>query len=226
MSFGGSASQSSSSGRSFVDRNQQPFLQDLREQGQALANQQAAPLAEQAFGLQGSLGAQGNQLGQSLAGQASGQNPFVGGLQQLGNAQNPFLDQQIAGLGGDLQRFLGQSLGQIGQGFASANQFGGSRQGLAEGSAITGAINEFGQQSANLRGDDLTRQAQALQAGGQLQQGAALGGLSQLQGRFNLGTSAFGAQFQPLLAQQQLVGDPTVLNRSTSSSQSASLGFT
>ncbi len=226
MSIGGSASRSSSSGRSFVDKAQSPFLLENRQAGQALVNEQAAPLRDTAFGLQGSLGQQGNQLGGALAGQASGNNPFVGGLQQLGGASNPFLDQQVAGLGGDLQRFLGQSLGQIGQGFASANQFGGSRQGLAEGAAITGAINEFGQQSANLRGDDLSRQAQALSAGGQLQQGAALGGLGQLQNRFNLGTSAFGAQFQPLLAQNQLIGAPTVLNKTSSSAQSGSFGTT
>lgn len=227
MSIGGSASRSSSSSRasSFVDQAQQPFLQDLRTQAAALQQGQQGAISQTAFGLQDRLGGQGDQLGQSLANQAAGTDPFTSGLAQLGNAQNPFLDQQIAGLGGDLQRFLGQSLGQIGQGFASANQFGGSRQGLAEGSAITGAINEFGQQSANLRGGDLTRQAQALQAGGALQQGAALGGLGQLGNRFNLGLGGFGAEFQPLQNLAGIIGAPTVLDKSRSSSSSQSASF-
>ena len=118
-------------------------------------------IQEQSLALQNQLSGQGNVLGGALQGQATGQDPFTSGLAQLGGQANPFLQAQIGGLGGDLQRFLSQSLNKIGTGFAGANQFGGGRQGLAEGQAITGAINEFGQQAANLRGQDLTRQAGA-----------------------------------------------------------------
>ena len=156
-------------------------------------------------------------LGGALQGQATGNNQFVQGLGQLGSQQNPFLDQQIQGIGGDISRFLGQNLQGIGQGFASANQFGGGRQGLAEGVAIGEAVNEFGQQAANLRGGDLTRQASALQAGGALQGQAAQAGLGALGDRFNLGLGSFGAAFQPLLNQQQLVGQGTVLQESQQS---------
>lgn len=229
MSGGKSKSSSQSfsqqSSSSFIDPAQAQFLQQLRSQGQDLASQQLPQIQEQSLALQQQLGGQGDILGGALQGQATGQNPFVGGLQQLGSQNNPFLQQQIAGVGGDISRFLQQNLQGIGQGFASANQFGGGRQGLAEGTAIGEAINEFGQQSANLRGGDLTRQAQALQAGGGLQQGAALGGLSQLGDRFNLGLGSFGAAFQPLLNQQQLVGAPTVLGQSQGTGQSSSNSF-
>ena len=220
-----SSSQSFQEGRSFVDPAQAQFLEQLRSQGQGLAQQQLPQIQEQSLALQNQLSGQGNQFGGALQQQAQGQDPFTSGLAQLGNQQNPFLQQQIAGLGGDLQRFLSTSLNKVGSGFAGANQFGSGRQGLAEGQAITGAINEFGQQSANLRGGDLQRQAQALQAGGQLQQGAAAQGIAGLQGRFNLGLGSFGAAFQPLLAQQQLVGGPTVLQESQGRSSSDSSSF-
>ena len=220
-----SQQQSTQSGRSFIDPAQAAFLQNLRSQGANLAQEQLPQIQQQAQQLQGPLSGQGDVFGGALQGQATGQNPFVGGLQQLGQSGNPFLSQQIQGIGGDISRFLGQNLQGIGQGFASANQFGGGRQGLAEGTAIGEAINEFGQQAANLRGGDLQRQAAALQAGGALQQGAAGVGQAGLGDRFNLGLGSFGAAFQPLLNQQQLVGAPTVLQESQGQSTGSSSSF-
>ena len=220
-----SSSQSQQSSSSFIDPAQAAFLQNLRSQGSDLAAQQLPQIQEQSLQLQNQLSAQGDVFGGALQGQATGQNPFVGGLQQLGSQQNPFLDQQIQGIGGDISRFLGQNLQGIGQGFASANQFGGGRQGLAEGTAIGEAVNEFGQQAANLRGGDLQRQAAALQAGGALQQGASAQGQAGLGDRFNLGLGSFGAAFQPLLMQQQLVGAPTVLGTSQGTSQADSFSM-
>ena len=229
--FGGSKSKSqqNSSSSTFVDPNQQPYLQDLYRQGAALQQAQQPLVNEISGNLQSGLSNQGNFVGGQLQQQAGGGGVYQQGLQQLGSQSNPYLNQQVQGLGGDIQRFLSQSLQGVGQGFNTAGQYGSSRQGLAEGQAITGAINEFGQQAANLRGGDLTRQAQALQAGGQLQQGASGQQLGSLQDRFDLGLSGFGAQWNPLLAQQQLVGRPNNLSEATSSgsggSASANLGF-
>lgn len=220
-----SSSESQNTSSSFIDPAQAAFLQQMRTQGQDLAAQQMPQIAEQSLALQNQLSAQGDQFAGALQGQATGQNPFINNLQQLGSQGNQFLDQQIQGIGGDISRFLGQNLQGIGQGFASANQFGGGRQGLAEGVAVGEAVNEFGQQAANLRGGDLQRQAAANQAGGALQGQAATQGMAGLGDRFNLGLGSFGASFQPLLNQQQLIGAPTVLGTSQGTSSSDSFAM-
>jgi hypothetical protein len=62
---------------------------------------------------------------------------------------------------------------------------------------------------------------------GQAQTDAALGGLGSLSGLFNLGMSPFAAQFAPLLALNEIIGRPTVLQTSqgTSSGSSESFNF-
>jgi hypothetical protein len=227
--FGGSASKGKqqSNSSTFVDPNQAPYLQDLYRQGAALAQAQQPGLNEVSGQLQQGLSQDGQNFNSQLMQAAGGQGQVQQGLQALGSSTNPYLDQQVQGLGGDISRFLQSSLGNIGQGFAGAGQYGSSRQGLAEGQAIEGAINEFGQQSANLRGGDLSRQAQALGQAGALQNQASATGLGALNDRFDLGMGAFNAQWNPLLAQSQIVGAPNNLMESSSSggTTSGSVGF-
>ena len=218
-----SKSQANSSSNTFVDPAQAGYLQNQYADAQALQRAQQPGVNQISGQLQSGLSDQGNFVGENLQQQSGGGGVYQQGLQQLGSNSNPYLQQQVDGLGGDIQRFLSQSLQNVGSGFASANQYGSSRQGLAEGQAITGAINEFGQQSANLRGGDLSRQAQALQAGGQLQGQAQQSQLGSLQDRFDLGLSGFGAQWNPLLGQQQITGGPNNLQQSQSRASSGSM---
>ena len=124
---GKSESQNQSSGGTFVDPSQSPFLEFLRSQGQGLAQSQLA--GGGGFGaLQG--GAQG--LLQSL---------FQG---QQG--PTPGLENQIQQGQSSINRNLQENLlPSIGGGAAAAGQRGSSRQGVAEGIALRGA----GEQSAN-----------------------------------------------------------------------------
>jgi hypothetical protein len=222
LNFGASASkaknQANSQSSTFVDENQQPFLQDLYRQANALNLQQQPRVTQRGAELGAELQTQGRRNSQQLQQTAAGSSANQRGLAQLGSQSNPYLQQQVNGLGGDIGRFLQTSLGNIGSGFANSGQYGSSRQGLAEGQAITGAINEFGQQAATLRGDDLTRQADALGMAGQLQNQAGATVQSGLNDRFDLGMGQFGAQWNPLLNAQEIIGDPNNLSQSTSRS--------
>lgn len=203
FSFGSSKSKSSSSSQqsSFVDPNQQKFLEQIFG-GAADTFQNVNP----------GLGQAATQLGAQLGGRSEG---FLDSLQQQASGGNPFVGQQVDALGADIGRFLQtQALPGIGQGFATANQFGGGRQGLAEGQAITGALSEFASGAADIRSRGFGQQTQA-----------ALGGLGQLQDQFNLGLSPFLAQFAGLDAFADLIGDPTVLQQGTSTSSASSSSF-
>ena len=157
MSGGKSSSRNKSGGQSgtFVDPNQQPFLDFLRSQGQSLAGQQ--------------LG--GGSDFQQFAGGA--QNALMSFLQPQ---QNPFLQGQIEQGQGLINRNLQENiLPSIGGGAASAGQRGSSRQGVAEGIAARSAIEQQSQLSQNLLGQDFQGQQQrALQA---LQFAPQIGGL-------------------------------------------------
>jgi hypothetical protein len=220
LNFGGSGSktktQANSQSSTFVDETQQPFLQDLYRQANALNLQQQTQVGQRGAELGAQLQNQGHQVSQGLQQTAAGNSANQQGLAALGSQSNPYLQQQVNGLGGDIGRFLQTSLGNIGSGFANSGQYGSSRQGLAEGQAITGAINEFGQQAANLRGGDLTRQADALGMAGQLQNQAGATVQSGLNDRFDLGMGQFNAQWNPLLNAQEIIGDPNNLSQSTS----------
>lgn len=217
MSLGksqGGSSQGSSS--TFVDPNQAPFLQDLYGNAQGAFQQLQPQLAQQAAQFGQNLNQQQSVFTNNLAQTAGGANPFLQNLQQLGSGQNPYLQQQISGFGGDIQRQLEQSLQGIGQGFISSGQFGGSRQGLAEGQAIGRSLEEFAQGAAGLRGSDLARQAQANQAGLSLQNQAAQLGQGGLQNAFNLGLAPMTSQLGFLGQLGGIFGDPTVLAQSSS----------
>ena len=271
---------SGSRSRSFVDPNQVPFLDDIRSQGQALANSQSQVIGDVASQLTGALGGVGGGLLGGLEQQsqsfAPGAGSSIANLLQTGAGQDPLSGGivntagQLAGIGGDattqallgpgaqlggqlsaldqaIQRNLASTLGTIGGQATLAGGTGGDRQaffsseagGEAQRSFAAGAADLFGQDLAARRGvagqvlgvqagavqgaggllsQLLGQQTGASQAAGQLglqQQGqnigAAQAGLGSLEGLFNLGLAPFQAQFQPLLNQAQIVGDPTVL---------------
>ena len=179
---------------------QKDFLTDIMGQGQTLQQ-----------GMQGQAQQFGQQAGQQLYGQGQ---QFLGGMgQNAGQQLNPFisgssLQPQLQGLAEVGQQFLGRGLGQIGGGALQSGGFGGTRQGVAEGQAIGDATGQFMGAAGSLIGQDMFRRQSAAgqQAGLQAQSG--LGALSQLNPMMNLGMSQFTSQFQPLMAQSQLVGNP------------------
>ena len=277
-SLSSSKSRSQSTQESFVDPAQGPFLQQLRGSAQQLAGQQQGQIGD-LFGLSQNLlgqgtgllgGLQGTQqgLGQfgqagfgqgqagidALTGIAQGTNPAAQALQRQATGQNPFLQQQIEQLGGDITRQFERGIQATNVEAVGAGQLGGGRQGVAQGLLGESATRQFAQGTTALRNQDIQRQfdasSQLLQqqgfAGAQLgglggQQGLqnqasqlqgllgqgqlGLGGLGALQGQFNLGFSPFQAEFSPLQSLAGIIGGPTVLSTGQSTGQASSFGL-
>ena len=225
--------QSQQTGSTFVDPNQQAFLQFLRTQGQGIAQGQLGAGGVGDFAQQ-----QANQLGgigqgflQNLQGIAGGGGAGQQFLEQRLSQQNPFLNEQISQLGTDISDQFNQSiLPGIRRNATAVGGLGGAREGVATGLAAQGAQDAFAQQAASLRFQDIGMRQQAagqLQQGQNLQAQAALGGLGSLGGLANLGLSPFAAQFSPLAQFGNLLGGPTVLSQSqgTSSGSGSSSAF-
>jgi len=230
--MGGSLStsrqQSTSSQQSFIDPSQAPFLNQLRQQATGVQQNQQGQIGQQLGALGQNLSAQGQgllgglqqtqgALGQfggagfgqgqagidALTGIAQGTNPAARALQQQASGQNPFLQQQITGLGEDINQQLQRQLGGTGIGGEAnlAGQLGGGRQGVESGLAQEAALTQFQRGATGLRSQDIGRQLQAASGllGFQGQAGGQLAGLGQQQGLQNQ-----ASQLQGLLGQGQL----------------------
>ena len=193
---------SGSSNRSFVAPFQQPFLQNLFSQGQNLI-----PGAQE-------------QINQALPGLQQGVvDPTQQAFQQLisGQAQNPFLEQQIANTTQNLnQNFTENILPSLRRGATSRAGFGassGARGEIAEGIAARGLLQAQGEASNNLSFNAFNSQL-----------GAQANALNNAGNVFNLGLSPALANFAPLQAQQGIVGPPIILNKGRSQGFSGSFG--
>ena len=222
FSFGSSKSSSQSSGSSFVDPGQQPFLDFLRNSGVGLFGQQQGGFEQ--FGLQ----SQGLfQQGQDIIGGLT-DNPFLSALQgQAGG--NPEL---VAAQTGQLSDVLGQQfLEQINPAITSqaigGGQLGGGRQGVAQGAAIQGQQRALAAGNVQFQEQDAARSLAAAQSGGQLFGQGSQAGLGALPGLQQLLASPFGLELQSLLGLGQAIGGPTVLNeqQASGSSSSFNVGF-
>lgn len=213
---------------------------DLGRQGQQGLNQNQQ-LGGQLANLPGVNVGQGqagfDALTQLTQGQGLGQQQ----LQRIAGGNDPAVQNQINQLGGDISRQFQQLLPGIEAQAVGNQQLGGGRQGVAQGLLGQASQDAFGRGATQLRFDDLSRQLAAGTAlqGGQLQAGSQLGGLGlqqgvadaglglsglqsagslntagiqQLQSLFNLGFSPFQAEFSPLLALNQIIGQPTQLS--------------
>ena len=138
------------------------------------------------------MGQQGGQFGlpnitQYSAGLASN-------LMDQANGQSPYLQQQIGNLGQNIGQFYNQ---QILPGIASDaggyGQFGGSRQGIAQGMAGQQALQSFQQGATDLYQNNWNNAP------------------ARSESLYNLGMQPYSAQFSPLLQFANLLGRPTVL---------------
>ncbi len=213
---------------------------------QAQANQLSQSLltSGQQFvsGLQGAAGQAGQGVGDAISGLLSFGQPGGPVEQLLG--PNPALGGQLDALQAAIQQNLAATSGTIaGQSSLVAGGQGGSRQALATGLAGQEAQRQFGAGASGLISQDfamrqqlapqiLAQQAGALGAAGQLgigqqqaQTGAAGTGLGQLGNLFNLGLAPFQQAFNPLLNLSQIIGSPTVLQKSQSTGISEADSF-
>lgn len=218
MPFGIGGGKSSSS--SFVDPRQQPFLDFLRNTSQSNYSQfgqGAGQWAQQ-------MAPQFVQQGQGYAQQATA-NPFLQNLQTMsqpgGNRQ--LIGQQVGQLGQDIGRqFQQQIMPGIRRDAIGLGGFGGTRQGVAEGIASQGAMDAFSRGVTDIYGQNSMMAQQAGIAGGGLQMQGSLGAMTGLGDLFNLGMGQFTGGFSPLLAMSDIIGGPTVLDRSRNRSFNAS----
>ena len=245
-------SSSQSSSRSFVDPQQQPFLQNLRSQATSLQQSQAPQRAQAGFDLGGDLlqaGGQGLSNIGNIQGQLGGNLQGFGATGDASQAlraqafgQNPELQNQINLLGQDIgQTFNQQILPGIQSEAIGAGQLGGGREGVAQGLGIQSALGEFQRGASTLRSDDINRQlaaagqlgqlglGQQAQTAGQLGQAGQLnlGAIDSLQSLFNLGLAPFAAEFGGLEQLAGIIGDPTILQeaRAQATGEAASKGF-
>ena len=189
---------STSSGRSFVDPAQAPFLNFLRNMAQT-----------QAMGAMGQQGAlQG--VSQGLLGQGQ---QFLGNLQGIGS---PAMQQQQMDV---LQQNLGQLFNQqimpgISRGAIGAGGLGGGRQGVAEGVAAGQLGQAFTSGAVDIMG---RAQQQRL--------GAAQLGLAALPGLMGVAGAPYTAAYNPLMQFASILGAPTVLSEQQAESRRKSSGF-
>lgn len=152
----------------------------------------------------------GTNILQQLEGGGAGEQYLE---RRLSGDNSEVLDAQIGALGKDLGRFYSEELNPVITGSAVAGgALGGGRQGVAQGVASRGVLEEFAKQAANLRATDITnRDSAAVQLLGARNTSAqtalaGLPGLADLGG----GTEALN----PYLALSQIFGGPTALTQS------------
>ena len=221
-----STSFSKAKSKSFIDPKQAPYLDFARNQGRGLARRQMPRAQDWSERRGGGLFDFGRESLESLQ-----DNPWLARLQQQTQADPAVLQQMTQQLGTDIgQQFNEQILPGIRRDSTAIGALGGSRQGLAEGVASRGAMDAFSRGASNMAFDwqnaDSDRQLRAAQTGAQLfGQGGqvAAGGVNELFG--GVGMGQFMGGFAPLGAFSDIVGQPTVLNKSRDFSYSGSFGM-
>lgn len=226
FSFGGSSSRSSSNSASSSFDNLDQFSLGGSESRSRIAFEDVfASLFGGASSAAGAVNTGGltrnaNQLFSSgvgfldnLSGGGAG-TEFLEG--QLAGSEG-IIDEQIGQLGGDLEKFLGESiLPQIKSSGVQAGNLGGGRGEVAKGIAAEGLISEFARGSTAIRAgerDRLTGIAQGLETS---QAGRNAAGLGALPGLFGLAESGAMAGLSPFAALSGILGGPTVLADSSS----------
>lgn len=204
---------------SYIDETQAPFLQNLWAGGQLLMDQQMRGAAGQSQGFSNQLYGQGQQFLQGL-----GNNPFMQGLQSQAGGNPELVASQTQNLGNLINQFSERQMSNAGQMGVSAGQFGGSRQGVANGLIGEEATRAFAQGSTDIMAADQQRALQAGIAGGGINAQSMVGGLNSLQGMYGLGMSGLLGAWAPMQMQQGILGSPTVVGRDTTQRDAQNLG--
>lgn len=182
------------------------------------AASRAAELTPLLQGEAASLFSSGNQFLQQLGGGAGADY-----LESRITGENPLVDQQIGSLGDDLGRFFREELNPeiTSQGVAGGT-LGGGRQGVAQGMAIDRVAREFQKGALGFRTADMeARDSAARDLTALENQGAGMG-LQNLNSMFDLRQSGALAELSPYQGLSSILGGPTVMQDSQSSSFSES----
>ena len=147
-------------------------------------------------------------------------------LSSLISGEGGFVDENIAALSEDLGQFFNEELlPGITSEAVGGGQLGGGRQGVAQGKAVESIGREFRRGSLDIRNADLRRRQEAAKTLSAQRLSASQAGLTGAQQQFDLANAATLAPFSPFLTLSQILGSPTTLTQSQSSSKSKSLKF-
>lgn len=173
-----------------IDRTQMNFLRNLWQHSNRFVNS--------------GQGDANTEMGGQFVNQFAN-NPYGANFQQFMQPNNPMAQQQIDILGQNLnQQFNNQVMPRIDSNAIMSGQFGGGRQGVAQGLAMQGLQQSFGQGAQGILNNSYNQALNATNMGGQFNnQSAAMGiqGLGSLQQQ----------QFMPYMSLAQILGNPTVL---------------
>ncbi len=162
----------------------------------------------------------------SLQEQAAGTDVAGEFLSSRISGEGGFVDENIASLGEDLGKFFNEELlPGITSEAVGGGQLGGGRQGVAQGKAIESVGREFRRGSLDIRNADLSQRTEAARILSAQKLSASQAGLTGVQQQFDLANAATLAPFSPFLTLSQIMGSPTTLSESQSTSKSKSLSF-
>lgn len=133
-------------------------------------------------------------------------------------------DEQVGMLGDDIARFLAEDVNPaITSGGVQAGTFGGSRGEVQRGIATRGATEAFSKGSLDIRAREQQQRDALATSLSQDESGRATGALGALPSLFGLAEGGAMSGLSPFLALSQILGGPTVLTESDSSSFSQQL---
>lgn len=135
------------------------------------------------------------------------------------DSENPVLQEQIDLLGEDLGRFFNEELlPGITSNSVHGGALGGGRQGVAQGAAMREVGDQFTRGSVSLRaGDIAARDSAAMTLAGNSLDGASIG-LGALPSMMGIANAGFSAGMQPYERLAAILGGPTTLGSSFSTS--------
>jgi hypothetical protein len=242
VSIGGGKQSSSSS--STVWDQQTPFLQDLYSQAQSAYGDNSGGASQYATNFSNQNQQTGNTALDNLMDTSyinsiqDGSNLGMQTMQTMMNPNgNPYLDNQI----NYAQQNIGRNLKEnILPGVASeagiTGNYGGSRQGIAEGMAMQEALRQGTQLDSTMRGnaysEDMNRAGNAansyvgqqLNADDQMINKMGAAG-NQMNDNYNLGMNKFNVPWQQLNNYSDIIGSPTMTSTGSSSGWNISGGY-
>jgi hypothetical protein len=147
-------------------------------------------------------------------------------LTDLISGGSGLVDENISALSDDLSQFFNEELlPGITSEAVGGGQLGGGRQGVAQGKAVESIGREFRRGSLDIRNADLRQRQDAARELSAQRLSASQAGLTGAQQQFDLANAATNTPFSPFLTLAQILGAPTSLTESQSSSKSKNLGF-
>ena len=196
--FGYKEDSSKSRSKSFIDPTQAGYLNSLWQNSSNF--------------IDGGGGAV-NPMQQNYALNMTANNPYMQSLASFSNPNNDLMNRQIDSLSQSLgEQFNNQIMPGIASGAQMAGQFGGARQGVAEAQAAGQFADAFASGATSIMSNAYNTANQAAMFGAQQYANNAM--------QYNdMLTSQQAQNMMPYLTLSQILGSPTVLNKSKQSSE-------